>query len=78
MSGTIQGQGEYGLFVALGGYTRQAETFADGNRNLRLITGDELVELIFEHYEDLDSRYKGLISLKRVYIPEEVLEEDEV
>ena len=28
--------------------------------NLRLIAGDELVNLILQHYEKLDSRYKGL------------------
>ena len=43
---------------------------------MRLIDGDELVELIFQHYESFDSRYKGLIPLKRVYVPE-VLKEEE-
>jgi restriction system protein len=31
-----------------------------------------LVDLIFEHYEELDPRYKGMIPLKRVYVPEAV------
>lgn len=38
--------------------------------NLRLIDGDALVQLVLEHYEQLDSKYKGLIPLRRVYIPE--------
>lgn len=66
------GQGEFGLLVTLGTYTNQAKTFAKGKSNLRLIDGEELVGLVLQHYEQLDSRYKGLIPLKRVYIPEDV------
>lgn len=68
--------GEFGLFVTLGTFSKPAYDFAQGKSNLRLIDGDELIELILEHYDELDSRYKGLIPLKRVYIPE-VLEESE-
>jgi len=67
---------EYGLVVTLGGFTAAARNFDRNKSNLRLIDGDDLVELILQHYEDLDPRYKGLISLKRVYVPE-VLEEAE-
>ena len=70
------GVGEYGLLVALGTFTKQAQTFARSKANLRLIDGPELVKLIFQHYEELDSRYKGLLPLKRVYVPE-ALEEGE-
>ncbi|TMQ69165.1 MAG: restriction endonuclease, partial [Candidatus Eisenbacteria bacterium] len=38
--------------------------------NLRLIDGDELVNLVLSHYERFDSRYKGLLPLRRVFIPE--------
>ncbi len=38
--------------------------------NLRLIDGDQLVDLVLEHYESFDSRYKGLLPLKRVWVPE--------
>jgi len=62
--------GESGLFVTLGTFTAQARTFAKGKSNLRLIDGIGLVELILEHYEQLDSRYKGLFPLKRVYVAE--------
>lgn len=30
----------------------------------------ELVDLILQHYEQFDSRYKSLLHLKRVYIPQ--------
>ena len=45
--------------------------------NLRLIDGSELVTLILQHYEELDSRYKGLLPLKRVYVPEALEEAEE-
>ena len=64
--------GEYGLMVTLGTYTTQAKNFARGKANLRLIDGSELVDLILEHYEQFDSWYKGLLPLKRVYVPERV------
>ena len=44
-------QGEFGLLVTLGTFTAQARTFERSKSNLRLIDGDELVELIFQHYE---------------------------
>ncbi|HEX4084168.1 MAG TPA: restriction endonuclease [Chthoniobacteraceae bacterium] len=70
------GTGEYGLLVTLGTFTAQAANFARSKSNLRLIDGDDLVNLIFQHYEQFDSRYKGLLPLKRVFVPE-VLEEPE-
>jgi restriction system protein len=64
------GPTEFGLFVTLGTFTNQALQFARAKSNLRLIDGEALVQLILEHYEQLDSKYKGLIPLRRVYIPE--------
>lgn len=66
---------EYGLLITLGGYSNQAKHFARNKSNLRLIDGKELITLIMKHYEKFDSRYKGLIPLKRVYIPE-IVEKD--
>jgi restriction system protein len=68
--------GEYGLLVTLGAFTNQAMNFAKSKSNLRLIDGNELVDLVLQHYEQFDSRYKGLLPLKRAYIPE-ALEEPE-
>ena len=62
--------GEFGLLVTLGAFTSAAKNFARGKSNLRLIDGDELVDLIFEYYESFDSKYKGLLPLKQVYVPE--------
>jgi restriction system protein len=69
-------QSEYGLLVTLGTFTAQAKNFERSKSNLRLIDGEELVQLVFQHYESFDSSYKGLLPLKRVYIPE-ILNEEE-
>ncbi len=64
------GTNESALFVTLGTFTPPARSFAQGKSKLRLIDGTELVNLVLEHYEDFDSRYKGLIPLRKVYVPE--------
>ncbi|MEN6368653.1 MAG: restriction endonuclease [Thermotogota bacterium] len=61
---------EFGLLVTLGTFTTQARAFAREKPNLRLIDGDELVNLVFEHYEHFDAKYKGLLPLKQIYVPE--------
>lgn len=62
--------GEFGLLVTLGTFTTQALSFARSKSNLRLVDGEELVGLVLQHYEQFDSSYKGLLPLKRVYVPE--------
>ena len=64
------GTDEFGLFVTLGTFTAQARSFAAGKSNLRLIDGKTLVDLVLQHYDEFDSRYKGIMPLKRVYVPE--------
>jgi restriction system protein len=61
---------EFGLFITLGTFSPQSRSFEQSKANLRLIDGDELVELIFQYYEKFDSRHKGMIPLKRVYVPQ--------
>ncbi len=64
--------GEFGLLVTLGTFSNQAKSFARNKSNLRLIDGQELVDLIFEYYESFDSKYKDLLPLKQVYVPEPI------
>ena len=71
------GANEHGLLVTLGSFTNQAMSFSRSKSNLRLIDGDELVTLILAHYEQLDSRYKGILPLKRVYVPESVIDQQD-
>lgn len=66
------GTGEYGLFVAMNGFSKKAREFAKSKTNLRLIDGEELVDLILLHYEKLDSSHKAIIPLKNVYVPVQV------
>lgn len=66
------GDGEYGLLITLGEFTPPAITFANSKSNLRLIDGAQLVELIFEYYEKFDAKYKGILPLKKVYVPQTV------
>lgn len=73
--GRLAGANEVGLFVTLGRYAAQARSFARGKEKLRLIDGDELVDLIFDHYDEFDARYKGLIPLRKVFVPEQEVEE---
>lgn len=61
---------EFGLYVTLGTFTNPAKQFARGKANLRLIDGNDLVDLILAHYDDFDSRYKDILPLKRVYVPD--------
>lgn len=61
--------GEHALIVTLGTFTAQARNFERSKSNLRLIDGEDLVALVLEHYDQFDSRYKGLLPMKRVYIP---------
>ena len=63
---------EFGLLVTLGVFSPAAWTFSSGKSNLRLIDGNELVSLIIEHYDDFNSKYKGIIPLKQVYIPQAI------
>lgn len=69
--------GEFGLLVTLGSFTKQAQAFARGKSNLRLVDGPELVKLVLQHYDGIDSRYKGLLPLKRVFVPEALEETKE-
>ncbi len=71
------GPTEFGLIVTLGYFSPQAITFARNKSNLRLIDGDDLVELILAHYEQLDSKYKAMVPLQRVYVPEPADEDDQ-
>jgi restriction system protein len=64
------GHDEFGMIVTLGTFTPPAINFAKSKSNLRLIDGTALVDLILAHYEDFDSSYKGLLPLRRVYVPE--------
>lgn len=62
-------EGDYGLFVTLANYTKNARKYLDSTPIIRGINGDELVDLILKYYELLDEKYRRMIPLKKVYIP---------
>lgn len=68
--------GEFGVLVTLGSFSKPARDFADSKSNLRLIDGEEVVRLVLDNYESLDPKYKAIIPLKRMYIPEGIGSEE--
>ena len=71
--GTL-GDGEFGLFITLGSFSRQSIELERNRPKLRLIDGEQLVELVLEHYQNLAARYRSIIPLKQIYVPD--LKED--
>lgn len=62
-------EGDYGLFIALSNYTKNAQTYLNNTPIIRGINGPELVDLILKYYDGLSDKYKKMIPLKMVYIP---------
>lgn len=60
---------DYGLFVTLSNYTKNAQKYLDSTPIMRGINETELVDLILKYYHDLSNKYKKMIPLKMVYIP---------
>jgi restriction system protein len=76
LQGTLAA-GECGLFVTLGTFSSAARTYVKGHPGLKLIDGDQFIDLVLAHYEDLSPYYKTLIPLKRVYVPQSRQSESE-
>lgn len=62
-------EGDYGLFVTLASYTKNAKKYLENTPIIRGIDGDELVSLVLKYYEKLSEKYRKVIPLKMVYIP---------
>lgn len=62
-------EGDYGLFVTLSNYTKNAQKYLENTPIIRGINGTELVDLILKYYEQLSEKYRKMIPLKMVYIP---------
>jgi restriction system protein len=71
------GEKESGLFVTLGDYTEEALQFAALKTNLRLMKGSELINLIMSYYEELESRYKEILPLRKVYFPDALADQED-
>lgn len=62
-------EGDFGLFVTLSNYTKNAQRYLENTPRIRGINGTELVELILKYYEKLNDKYRKMIPLQMVYIP---------
>ena len=72
LTGTLApGGSELGLFVTLGSYSKDARALERTRSDLRLVSGDDVVDLIAENYEQLDPKWQRLIQLRRVFVVDE-------
>ena len=62
------GGSELGLFVTLGSYSKDAIGLGRTRQDLRLVSGKELVEMIFENYEKLPAERKRLLPMRSVWV----------
>ncbi|UPV75315.1 restriction endonuclease [Halorussus limi] len=70
-NGTL-GSGEKGLYISTGGFTSDAEQAAENtSQRVTLLDRDDFIDLLLQHYEDLEPEYQSMVPLKRVYIPTE-------
>ncbi len=68
LMGAVEQQ-EFGLFVTLGSYSREALDAERTRPNLRLLDGNALTDLIFEHYDHFAPQWKSVIPLERKFVP---------
>lgn len=69
LPGTL-GEGKFGLFVCLGSCSRPAIEPERNRSNLRLIEGEQFVEMVLENYGKLLPLYRTLLPLKQIYVPD--------
>ena len=68
-------EGDYGLFVTLSNYTKNAKKYLANTPIIKGICGTELVDLVLKYYDSLSEKHRKMIPLQMVYIPVE--QEDE-
>lgn len=65
-------QGDKGLYVSTGGFTKDAKYEADrSNHPITLLDLDELANLIVTHYENFNVEGRTLLPLTKIYLPNE-------
>lgn len=62
-------EGDYGLFITLSDYTKNAKAYLNNTPIIRGINGAGLAELVLKYYEGLKDEYREAIPLEKVYIP---------
>ena len=54
--------------MTLGAFSKEALNLGRNRQDLRLIGGNDLVDLVLEHYEQLGPEWKRLLPLRKVYV----------
>src|SRR5690625_785715 len=67
LSGT-QRPGELAVFATLGSYSRDAIAIERQRAGIRLLTGEDIVTLVLEHYSKLPERWRAVIPLTPVLV----------
>lgn len=67
--GTLS-HGELGLFISLGAYSKDALALERNRLDLRLIGGDELIDLFLNSYAELPQKWRDRVALRQVYVVE--------
>lgn len=70
-----QSPNELSLFVTLGAYSRDALAIERVRQGLRLISGEDLVDLVLRHYEAMAQRWRGRIPLTSVLVVDDEADE---
>ncbi len=61
---------ENGLFVSTGGFSSDARVEADKSRStVTLLDRDGFIELMLEHYENLDPEFQAAVPLREIWVP---------
>ena len=67
---SVLAPGEKGLFVSTGGFSPDARREPDrAGAPLTLMDRDRFVDLLTEHYEQMEPEYQAMVPLRKVYIP---------
>lgn len=70
-----QSPNELSLFVTLGAYSRDAVAIERVRQGLRLLSGEDLVDLVLRHYESLSQRWRGRIPLTPLLVVDDQADE---
>lgn len=61
--------GDYGLFVTLSDFTKNAKDFLSKQSRIKSINGSEFVDLLLKYYDEMSDEFKEVIKLRKVYMP---------
>ncbi|MCR5609531.1 MAG: restriction endonuclease [Lachnospiraceae bacterium] len=61
--------GDYGLFVTLSDFKKNAKEYLERQSRIKSINGSEFVDLLLKYYDDMPEDFRDTIRLKKVYMP---------